>query len=227
MAEFSNYPNKIDTTAEIPKATDNVTPVKAELFNRLRDAIIAVENELGIQPSSTYSTVKARLDALEQGIGSGGGGSGMIPAKIRAYRTTPLTGAVANTSKTVSWDGTSDLLSASNASIIGSSIPFSKLTTTKDGTYAVDGQLTIEPTAGVVGGITVDVKKDGNVIHTLSDSGAVWGIGIPRSFSFSLKTEISASSTISVEWKHIGNIGSATQLNSGDQFSWLSILKLQ
>lgn len=68
MAEFSNYPNQIDTTTELPKATDNVTPVRAELFNRLRDALIAVEQELGIQPSSTYSTVKDRIDALEARI---------------------------------------------------------------------------------------------------------------------------------------------------------------
>lgn len=65
MAEFSNYPNKIDTTTEIPKATDRVTVVSAELFNRLRNAVLAVENELGIQPSSTFSTVKDRLDAME------------------------------------------------------------------------------------------------------------------------------------------------------------------
>lgn len=68
MAEFTNYPNQIDTTNELPKATDNVTPVKAELFNRLRDAIVAIETELGIQPSSTFSTVKARLDALDSTI---------------------------------------------------------------------------------------------------------------------------------------------------------------
>lgn len=74
MAEFSNYPNQIDITTELPKATDNVTPVKAELFNRLRDAIVSVENELGIQPSSTYSTVKDRLDAMDAKINQGGGG---------------------------------------------------------------------------------------------------------------------------------------------------------
>lgn len=68
MAEFSSYPNQIDTTTELPKATDNVTPVNADIFNRVRDAIIAIENELGIQPSSTFSTVKARCDAFEARI---------------------------------------------------------------------------------------------------------------------------------------------------------------
>lgn len=65
MAEYTKYPNQIDTTTELPKATDHVTLVKAELFNRLRDAVLAIEQELGIQPSSTYSTVKDRLDNIE------------------------------------------------------------------------------------------------------------------------------------------------------------------
>lgn len=65
MAEYTKYPNQIDTTTELPKATDYVTLVKAELFNRLRDAVLAIENELGIQPSSTHSTVKDRLDHIE------------------------------------------------------------------------------------------------------------------------------------------------------------------
>lgn len=65
MNEFSAYPDSIDTSTELPKATDNVTPVRAEIFNRLRDAVLALEKELGIQPSSTYSTVKDRIDAIE------------------------------------------------------------------------------------------------------------------------------------------------------------------
>lgn len=77
LAEFSKYPDQIDTTTEIPLATDNVTPVKAESVNRIRDGLIAVESELGINPSGTYSTVRDRLDALEQG-GGGGGGSGSV-----------------------------------------------------------------------------------------------------------------------------------------------------
>lgn len=68
MAEYSSYPNKIDTSAELPIATDNVTPVNADIFNRVRDAILAIETELGVQPSSTFATVKDRLDKLESKI---------------------------------------------------------------------------------------------------------------------------------------------------------------
>lgn len=72
----SLYPNQLDNSTSIPVATDNVTPVNAEVVNRLRDPIIAIESELGLNPSGTYGTVKARLDALEASGGGGGGGSG-------------------------------------------------------------------------------------------------------------------------------------------------------
>lgn len=77
MGQYSRYPNAIDSSTEIPKATDNVTPVNAEGYNRVRDAILEVESELGINPSGTFGTVAARLDAFESG-GGGGGGSGSI-----------------------------------------------------------------------------------------------------------------------------------------------------
>ena len=68
MAESSIYPNAIDGYSQIPLVVDNVTRVNAVTVNRLRCAIINIENELGVLPSSTnYATVRARLDALESG----------------------------------------------------------------------------------------------------------------------------------------------------------------
>jgi len=61
---YSVYPGKIDGSTQLPPTIDNVTPVKAEVTNRLRDAILAVESELGVDPSGTYGTVRARLDAM-------------------------------------------------------------------------------------------------------------------------------------------------------------------
>lgn len=74
----SLYPNQLDNSTSIPVATDNVTPVNAEVVNRLRDPIIAVESELGLNPSGTYGTVKDRLDAMDAAIASGGGGGGAV-----------------------------------------------------------------------------------------------------------------------------------------------------
>jgi len=62
------YPGQIDDNTSLPTAIDNVTPVKGSLFNRLRDATIAIEAELGTKPSSVYGSVKSRLDNLENNI---------------------------------------------------------------------------------------------------------------------------------------------------------------
>jgi len=88
---YSNYPNQLDNSTTLPPSTDLVTPVKAEVTNRLRDAILAIQAELGTQPSGTYSTVRARLDALRTELetlralieagGGGGGGSGGAPTE--------------------------------------------------------------------------------------------------------------------------------------------------
>lgn len=71
MTTYSKYPNKIDTTNELPLVTNNVTPVIAEVVNRLNNAIINIETELGVNPSGTYSTVRDRLDALTGSTGNG------------------------------------------------------------------------------------------------------------------------------------------------------------
>lgn len=64
------YPAQIDTSQSLPIAIDNQTPVQGLIFNKLRDAVLSVESELGVKPSATYSTVKARIDNLENIIGN-------------------------------------------------------------------------------------------------------------------------------------------------------------
>ena len=46
------YPSQVDNTSTLPPAIDNTTPVQAAIVNALRDAIIAIEQELGANPSS-------------------------------------------------------------------------------------------------------------------------------------------------------------------------------
>ncbi len=70
----TQYPNAVDNDVTLPNARDNVTPVKAEVVNRVKDAIVAVQNELGVKPSGTSGTLKARLDAMEAEIHSGSAG---------------------------------------------------------------------------------------------------------------------------------------------------------
>jgi len=75
--KYSVYPSAIDSGSQLPLICDNITEVNAEAMNRHRSAIIAIEGELGIDPSGVYTTVRARLDALEQLIANLGGGSGI------------------------------------------------------------------------------------------------------------------------------------------------------
>jgi hypothetical protein len=78
----TKYPSSIDGQTELPVSIDLVTPVNAAVVNNLRGAIIAIESELGSDPSRDYGTVKARIDALEAGGGGGGGSIGQVQETI-------------------------------------------------------------------------------------------------------------------------------------------------
>lgn len=67
---YTRYPCDQDDprpndTRGLPVIVDLQTPVKAEVINRHRESILAIEGELGIQPSGTYTTVRSRLDEME------------------------------------------------------------------------------------------------------------------------------------------------------------------
>jgi hypothetical protein len=70
----TKYPAQIDTTTNLPTQVDDSSAVTGKSVNDLRDTILRIETELGVKPSGTYGTVRARLDALEALIGSGSGG---------------------------------------------------------------------------------------------------------------------------------------------------------
>lgn len=65
---MSKYPAQIDNDISLPKVVDNLSTVRGDSVNRLRAAIISIENELGIKPSGIYSTVRSRLDTLETAV---------------------------------------------------------------------------------------------------------------------------------------------------------------
>jgi len=64
------YPASIDTSLELPTVIDNVTPINGALLNNIRDAILAMENELGIKPSGIYTNVRTRIAAIEVVVGN-------------------------------------------------------------------------------------------------------------------------------------------------------------
>lgn len=61
----SNYPDKLDTSVEIPVVRDNITEIGSDVLNSLRSAIFNIERTLGINPQgATGNTVSARLSNL-------------------------------------------------------------------------------------------------------------------------------------------------------------------
>ena len=58
----SNYPNKLDTSVEIPVVRDNITEIGSDVLNGLRSAIFNIERALGINPhGSAGGTVASRV----------------------------------------------------------------------------------------------------------------------------------------------------------------------
>lgn len=61
----TQYPSSIDTITTLYKVSDLISPVRAADHNQLRDAIVAIQAELGITPSGTFGTVKDRLNDID------------------------------------------------------------------------------------------------------------------------------------------------------------------
>lgn len=62
MTSYSVYPDQIDAYGTLPLVRDGIDEIRARDHNSLRDAIIKIEQELGLQPSGAFATVRARLD---------------------------------------------------------------------------------------------------------------------------------------------------------------------
>ena len=61
----SNYPNKLDTSVEIPVVRDNITEIGSDVLNSLRSAIFNIERTLGINPQGVAgNTLASRLSNI-------------------------------------------------------------------------------------------------------------------------------------------------------------------
>lgn len=56
------YPNNIDSDLELPLSEDNVSEIRAETINSVRDATLAVENALGVKPQGNKSSLADRIN---------------------------------------------------------------------------------------------------------------------------------------------------------------------
>lgn len=108
---MTKYPAQIDTITELPTIVDNTTPLRAITINRLRDAIFAIETELGVKPRGSSSTVKARLDTIDSTlsidfieINGDLGGTASSP-KIIGIRGNPISTVSPTIGDVLVWSG--------------------------------------------------------------------------------------------------------------------------
>lgn len=108
---MTNYPAQIDNNVSLPRVQDNLTSVGGETVNRLRDAIIAIENELGAKPSGTFATVRARMDHIEtlitQQVVTIAGDLGGTPSHplVIGFQGRPVSSAAPSPSQVMAWNG--------------------------------------------------------------------------------------------------------------------------
>lgn len=66
----SRYPSALDDVDNLVTVKDNLTNIGGDLFNRLRDSILAIERALGINIQGTFSDLASRLAVIINPDGS-------------------------------------------------------------------------------------------------------------------------------------------------------------
>src|ERR1017187_3360656 len=110
------YPAQIDTSLTLTTAVNNVTVVDASSVNNLRDAIIAIENALGLKPGSVYGNVSTRLTVIEtslnniiaHGTVSWNGdlaGSDNTTQIVVGFQGFPIANVAPTVNQVLGWDG--------------------------------------------------------------------------------------------------------------------------
>lgn len=103
----TNYPASIDNGSNLPLVRDSATALKASVLNDLRNAIVAIETELGVKPSGVYGTVRARLDAMDSSfirIAGDIGGTATNPLVI-GIQGRPVSSSAPNVGEALLWSG--------------------------------------------------------------------------------------------------------------------------
>jgi hypothetical protein len=59
---MSNFPTSFDDDTTLPAVNDNITEIGGEATNALRDAVFAIEQNIGLGAAGTTTSVAARLD---------------------------------------------------------------------------------------------------------------------------------------------------------------------
>jgi hypothetical protein len=109
---MSTYPASIDNGSSLPLATDLQTPVQASVFNALRNATLAIETTLGVQPAGIYGTVSGRLTTLEGSVGNiqsislaGDLGGTLASPLVIGIQGRPVSSMAPNSGQVLTWNG--------------------------------------------------------------------------------------------------------------------------
>jgi hypothetical protein len=104
------YPAQIDDGISLPEVNQS-TGLRPEVFNKLRDAIIRVEGELGVKPSAVFGTVRARLDYIQDIMSnslvsiSGDLGGNVTDVKVIGINGNPIQDTLLTNGQVLTWDG--------------------------------------------------------------------------------------------------------------------------
>ena len=66
----SNYPQFLDTSLELPHVDKNVTEVSGDAINALRDAVIAIQSTLGVNPQGSAANLVTRINGALDASGN-------------------------------------------------------------------------------------------------------------------------------------------------------------
>jgi hypothetical protein len=144
----------------------------------LSDAVIDLENELGVNPSGPYTTVRARLDILESRIGSGGGGGSDFVAGL------DLDGTANADQKVIGLQGNPlPIPSGSNTSIIwnGSSLSWGNTGSSFNAGLDLSGDENNQTVIGLRGN-SLPTPSGTNTVITWSGTALSWS-SIPSGFT--------------------------------------------
>ena len=61
---MTTFPSEIDTDVSLPPVIDNVSEMSGDIWNGLRDAILAIETALGADPQGSQNSLVDRLDQV-------------------------------------------------------------------------------------------------------------------------------------------------------------------
>ncbi len=175
----TQYPSKLDNNISLPEVVDLTTIYSADVYNRLRNAIIAIETELGVSPASVYTTVRNRFLLLEDDISNlqiitltnDLGGTLDLP-KVIGIQGTP----VSTTSPTINQALVFNGASWAPANLAEGSFAF---TASGD----LDGTELLQTVIGLQGRPLADTAPNDGEVVIWDSGGSTWKPGTVNSFT--------------------------------------------